>query len=72
MDFKPLDDAKKSKYTTYIRCMKDKEVKWTNTNTERKVVIPSHYIVVMQNNKGAKKNPVNNFNKLVDKYWKDN
>ena len=69
-DFKALKDTKESKLTTYLRCMKDNEVKWFDRTGNKSATIPSHYIAVMQNDKAKKLFNVKNFDKLVEKYWK--
>ena len=64
-----MDIVKQSPYTTFIRCMKDREVYWFDRLNNIKVQIPSHCRCVIQNDAGKKMHDISHFNTLIDKHW---
>ena len=67
--FEAMEIIKGSKYTKFVRCMKDREVEWFDRLNNIKVRIPSHCRCVVQNKAGEKEYPLDKFNDLIDKYW---
>ena len=67
--FEAMEIVKKSKYTKFVRCMKDREVEWFDRLNNIKVRIPSHCRCVIQNEAGEEEYPLDKFNNLIDKYW---
>ena len=69
--FEAMEIVKKSKFTKFIRCMKNGEVFWYDTLNNIKVKIPSHCRCVIQNEAGEKEYNLDNFNNLIETYWKN-
>lgn len=67
--FIPLEKVQKSKYLSYIRCMKKGEVWWYDSFKNMRIKIPSHCRSVIQNEKGRKLYDIKDFNDLINKYW---
>ena len=67
--FGAMEIVKESKFTKFVRCMKDREVEWFDRLNNIKVRIPSHCRCVIQNQAGEKEYPLDKFNDLIDKYW---
>ena len=66
--FDAIEKAEKSKYNTFYRCL-NREVYWTDTLTNYKIIIPEHCRFVFQNKKGEKKYDINQMSYLIDNYW---
>lgn len=67
--FKPLDIVKNEENVTYKRLMRNGEVWWHNDMDGNKIMIPSHYKVIIQNKKGKKKWNIKIFDDLINKWW---
>ena len=73
-EFKPINILDNSKFLKFKRCMNAGEVEWINESNDdpdtNKILIPSHCRYVLQNKKGSEKNNIENFNILIENYWK--
>lgn len=67
--FKPLEMVKKNINVTYIRLIKNGEVWWHDDLDNNKILIPSHYKIILQNKEGEKKYNANKFEDLINKWW---
>lgn len=67
--FKAMEIVKKSNLTKFVRCMKDREVKWFDRLKNVMIRIPSHCRCVIQNKEGEKEHNLGEFNDLINKHW---
>lgn len=67
--FKPLEMTRKSKFLSYIRCMKKGEVFWYDRLNNKKIKIPSHCRSIIQNTEGKQENNIDDFDNIVNNYW---
>ena len=67
--FEPLEKVKNNKNINFFRCMKDGEVYWYDRLNDQKIKIPSHCRSVFQNKQGKEYYDIDNYNKLINKYW---